>query len=145
MEDSVRRGDAGRARVLLADDHPALLDRVSTLLAHEFSVIGTVTTGAQLVEAEAALHPDVVVVDISMPGMSGLEAAGQIRRRGSRVVVVYLSAHAEDDIVDAAWQAGALGYVTKTSLVRDLVPAIRSALEGRRFLSVPPDSGSRAS
>ena len=145
MEGSVERDDAGRARVLLADDHPALLDRVSTLLAPEFSVIGAVTTGDQLIEAEAALHPDVLVVDISMPGMSGLEAAGRIRRRGSQVAVVYLSAHAEDDIVDAAWQAGALGYVTKTSLVRDLVPAIRAALEGRRFVSVSSGTGWRAS
>src|SRR5262249_15490959 len=104
-----------------------------TLLAHEFSVIGTVTTGAQLVEAEAALHPDVLVVDISMPGMSGLEATGQIRRRGSRVAVVYLSAHAEDDIVDAAWQAGALGYVTKPSPVRRPGPGTPPGRGGPRF------------
>ena len=126
-----------RPRVLIADDHDALLQRVSALLAREFEVIGAVHDGAQLVAAEAALEPDVLIVDISMPGMSGLEATSRIRRRGSHAAVVCLTAHAECDIVEAAIQAGALGYVVKTSLVHDLVPAIRAALEGRQFISSP--------
>lgn len=131
-----------RPRVLVADDHQALLDRVVSMLEQDFRVIGAVTDGARLVEAEAALHPDVLVVDISMPGMSGLEAAERIRSRGSHAAVVCLTAHVERGLVEAALDAGALGYVVKTSLAHDLVPAIRAALEGRRFISlalVPSD------
>ena len=106
------------------------------LLATEFSVIGTVTDGEQLVEAEAALQPDVLVVDISMPRLSGLEATLRIRSRGSRVPVVCLTAHTTDDVLEAAWDAGAVGYVAKASLAHDLIPAIRAALEGRRFVSM---------
>jgi DNA-binding NarL/FixJ family response regulator len=126
-----------RPRVLVADDHPQLRDRVVSLLADQFTVVGTVSNGRELIDAEATLRPDVVVVDISMPGMSGLEATGRMRRRGSQVAVVYLTAHHEDDLLEAAWQAGALGFVTKTAIVRDLVPAVRAALEGRRFPAVP--------
>jgi DNA-binding NarL/FixJ family response regulator len=121
--------------VLIADDHPAVLDRVASLLSRDFQVIGTVTNGLQLVEAEATLRPDVLIVDVSMPGMTGLEAAGRIHDRGSQAAVVYLTAHAERDIVAAALAAGALGYVVKVSLASDLVPAIRAALEGHRFVS----------
>jgi DNA-binding NarL/FixJ family response regulator len=122
-------------RVVVADDHQSLLDRVVSILDGEFSVVGTAKDGLALVEAEAQLTPDVLVIDISMPGMSGLEAASCIRRRGSRAAVVCLTAHQEPEIVEAAWRAGALGYVAKTALARDLVPAVRAALSGRRFLS----------
>ena len=122
-------------RVVVADDHQSLLDRVVSILAGEFSVVGTAKDGPGLVEAEAELTPDVLVIDISMPGMSGLEATSCIRRRGSRAAVVCLTAHQEPEIVEAAWRAGALGYVAKAALARDLVPAVRAALEGRRFLS----------
>jgi DNA-binding NarL/FixJ family response regulator len=124
-----------RARVVVADDHQPLLDRVVKTLAHEFSVVATVNDGRQLVDAEAELHPDVLVVDVCMPGMSGLEAAACIRRRGSRVPVVCLTAYEETEMIEAAWEAGILGYVTKASLASDLVPAVRAALEGRRFVS----------
>lgn len=134
-----------RARVLVADDHPLLLNRIVSLLTLEFSVVGAVSNGPRLVEAEAALRPDVVVVDISMPGMSGLEAAAEMRRRGSRVAVVYLTAHHESDVIEAALDAGGLGYVSKNALVQDLVPAIRAALDGRRFISPLPPTGTRIS
>lgn len=130
-----RPGCDERARVLVADDHQSLLDRVVSILHDEFDIVGTVTDGAAVVRAEAALSPDVVVVDISMPGMSGLEAASCIRRRGSHAAVVCLTAHQEPEIVEAALRSGVLGYVTKTSLAQDLVPAVRSALGGRRFVS----------
>jgi DNA-binding NarL/FixJ family response regulator len=130
-------GDCARARVLVADDHKPLLDRVVALLSSRFSVIGAVADGVQLVKAEEALAPDVLVVDISMPGMSGLEATAYIRKRGSHAAVVCLTAHDEPDMVEAAMQAGALGFVTKTCLAYDLIPAVQAALEGRRFISVP--------
>jgi DNA-binding NarL/FixJ family response regulator len=130
-----RPGCDGRARVLVADDHQSLLDRVVSILEGEFAVVGTVRDGTTLVEAEARLTPDVLVIDISMPGMTGLEAASCIRRRGSRAAVVCLTAHQEPEVVEAAWCSGVTGYVTKTSLAHDLVPAVRAALEGRRFVS----------
>jgi DNA-binding NarL/FixJ family response regulator len=123
-------------RVLVADDNKPLLDRVVSLLSREFDVVGTVRDGAELVAAEASLHPDVLVIDISMPLMSGLEAATQIRRGGSKVPMVYLTAHGERELLEAAWDTGALGYVTKSCVAVDLVPAIRAALEGRRYISV---------
>jgi len=127
-----------RVRVLVADDHQPVLERVVRTLAREFSVVATVNDGEQLVEAEAALRPDVVVADVSMPRMSGLEAAARIHGRGSTAAVVCLTAHEEADMMEAAWQAGVLGYVIKTSLTADLVPAVRAALEGRRFVSSAP-------
>jgi DNA-binding NarL/FixJ family response regulator len=133
----------GRARVVVADDHQPLLDRVVKTLAHEFCVIAAVTDGEQLVAAEAALHPDVIVADICMPGMSGLEAAACLRRRGSQVPVVCLTVYEEPEMIEAAWAAGALGYVTKTSLAADLVLAVRAALAGRRFVSTPSGAASR--
>jgi|KBSSwiS6_1023812.scaffolds.fasta_scaffold34944_1 DNA-binding NarL/FixJ family response regulator len=133
MEDA-QRGET-RIRVLVADDHQFLLDRVVAILAHEFTVIGTVPDGIQLLAAEAALHPDVVVVDISMPGMTGIEAMERIRRRGSHAALVCLTAHDEDEVLEAALEAGALGYVNKTCVAHDLVPAIHAAVEGRRVIS----------
>jgi DNA-binding NarL/FixJ family response regulator len=127
----------GRARVLIADDHEAVLDRAVKTLAIEFSVVGAVGNGERLVAAEAELHPDAIVVDVCMPGMSGLEAVAHLRRRGCQAAMVCLTANDEPEIVEAAWEAGALGFVVKPSLATDLVPAVRAALEGRRFLSAP--------
>jgi DNA-binding NarL/FixJ family response regulator len=133
-----------RARVLVADDHQDLLDRVVAILAKEFSVIGTVTDGAQLVAAAVALEPDVLVVDIWMPRMTGLEAAAQLRSRGLRVPVVCLTACSVPDMLEAALDAGAAAYVLKTAIGRDLVPAIRAVLDGQRFVSAS-DTRDRAS
>ncbi len=124
-----------RPRVVVADDYPPFLERVSALLAREFTVVGTASDGAALVAAEAELHPDVIVADLSMPVMSGLEAAAQIRRRGSQVPIVCVTAHREPELVDAAFAAGALGYVTKTCLAQDLLPAVRAALTGVPYVS----------
>lgn len=132
-----------RARVLIADDHQEILNRVAATLAGEFSVIGAVTDGAQLVAAQATLLPDVMVVDLCMPRMSGLEATTSIRRGGSQTPIVILTAYREPETVEAAVAAGAIGYVVKSALARDLVPAIRAALEGRAFVSaglLQPDS-----
>ena len=122
-------------RVLVADDHPPVLERVVAMLDGEFRVVGTASDGAQAVAAEAALQPDVLVLDVCMPVMGGLEVAAYIRGRGSHAAVVCMTAFSEADLLDAAWNAGVNGYVAKISLAEDLKPAIRAALEGRRFVS----------
>jgi DNA-binding NarL/FixJ family response regulator len=124
-----------RARVLVADDHQRLLDRIVAILDGEFLVIGTARDGATLVEEEARLGPDLLVTDLCLPGLTGLEAAAHIRQRGSHAKIVCLSALTSPDVVEAAWEAGAACCVAKMSLVTDLVPAVRAALAGRRFVS----------
>jgi len=128
---------------VVADDHQPMLDRAVRTLAREFSVVAAVSDAEQLITAEAELHPDVLVIDLSMPGMTGLEAAECLRQRGSHAAVVCMTAYEERDMIEAAWQAGALGYVTKASLGADLVPAVRAALEGRRFVSLLPGAPPR--
>lgn len=122
-------------RVLVADDHQAMLDRVVGLLSAEFTVVGAVGDGEEAVAAESRLRPDVLVLDISMPRLSGLKATNRVVTGGSRAAVVLLTVHDEPEFVEAAWQAGALGFVHKSHLGTDLIPAIRAALDGRRFVS----------
>ena len=124
-----------RARVLIADDHQSVLDRVMRLLEHEFTVVGAVGSGTQLVFAAGAMEADVLVIDVSMPDMTGIQALDAIRARGSHVPAVFLTAWNEPELIDAAWDSGALGFVIKTSMATDLLPAVRAALQGQRFLS----------
>ena len=133
--------DLRRPRLILADDHPEMLVRLEGLLSAEFTVVATLPDGEALLDAEAALSPDLLVIDITMPGINGLEAATMLRRRGCRVPIVFLSIHEEPEFVVAAYRAGALGYVSKLHLVSDLIPAVRAALEGRRFVSPGLDAG----
>ena len=121
--------------MLVADDSPPFLERIVDLLSREFCVVGAVTNGAELVDAVTSLQPDVLVTDIYMPVMNGLEAAVQLRGDGSQVAIVYMTAHHERELLEAARLTGALGYVTKPSLARDLAPAIRAALAVRQFVS----------
>jgi DNA-binding NarL/FixJ family response regulator len=128
--------DQARAiRVLVADDYQPLLDRVVALLSPEFFVVGTVRDGEAAIEAAALLHPEVLVLDIVMPRLNGLKAATRITAGASAVAVVFLSVNDEPDYIQAAWGAGAVGFVSKADLATDLVPAIRAAAAGRRFVS----------
>jgi DNA-binding NarL/FixJ family response regulator len=136
---SKRRDDGERPTVVLADDHREMLVRVTELLASEFTVVAAVDDGETLIDAEADFHPDVLVIDITMPGINGLEAATLVRRSGSQVPIVFLSVHEELEFVMAARQTGALGYVSKVRLASDLIPAVRAALDGRRFVSASVD------
>ncbi len=124
-----------KIRVVLADDHQALLARVRRLLAEEYEVVGVVANGSQAVEAVLTLNPDVLVIDISMPVLDGLQAARQLQKAHCRTKVVFLTIHEDHDFVAAAFSAGAVGYVTKTCLSTDLVPAILGAMQGRTFVS----------
>jgi len=122
-------------RVLLADDREELLRTVAQLLKDEFDVVGAVENGKRVLELVDSLSPDIVVLDICMPTMSGIEAALRLKKSGSLTRVVFLTVHADLDFVEAALSAGALGYVLKPLLATHLIPAIRKALEGKVFVS----------
>jgi DNA-binding NarL/FixJ family response regulator len=126
-----------RPRVLLADDHVSVVERVSALLQPDFEVIGAVSNGKELLSESGRLHPDVIVLDISMPELSGIEAVHELRNSGSGAKVVFLTVQTRVEFVHACLAEGALGYVTKSRLTTDLIPAIRDALSGRRFISPP--------
>ncbi len=124
-----------RPRILLADDHPAILKKVTGLLEPEFDVVGTVADGQALISAAAALQPDVVVVDISMPGINGIEAARQFKQAGSTAKIIFLTIHEDPDFLAEALSTSALGYVVKSRIATDLIPAIHEALANRSFVS----------
>jgi DNA-binding NarL/FixJ family response regulator len=126
-------------RILVADDHSAVLESLVPILESQFTVVGTASDGKAAVEAEVKLRPDVVVLDISMPVMSGIDAAKQMRKGGSKAPIVFLTVHQDTDILAAAKRAGGLGYVVKNRLKTDLVFAIKEALEGRDFVSPFPE------
>ena len=125
----------GKIRVLLADDHQEVLQRVSELLDEDFYVVGTVTNGRDAVLAALRLKPDVLVIDISMPILNGLQATRQLHDAKQGTKIVFLTVHSSKDLVSAALSAGASGYVTKCDVATDLVPAIHEALAGGVYVS----------
>ena len=127
---------ASRPRVLLVDDNPAMLTRASRVLGVTCQVVGTAHDGVSALAAAGALVPDVIVLDISMPGMSGLDVAAELRQRGSTAAVVFLTVHADEEILAAAQAAGGIGYVVKPRLASDLATAVQSAQVRQRFVSV---------
>ena len=126
---------AERTRVLLVDDNPAMLARAAAVLAATCVLVGQVQDGAAALAAAATLLPDVIVLDISMPGMSGLDVAARLREAGSRAAIVFLTVHDDVEIIEAAQAAGAIGYVVKARLASDLRHAVREARARRPFVS----------
>ncbi len=124
-----------RARILLADDNAQLLEVTAKMLASSFEVVGTAQDGQELISKALLLHPDVIVVDITMPLMTGIEAARQLRKAGSAARLVFLTIHSEDEFLQACLEEGALGYVIKTHIKDDLVPAVNAAMAGKPFVS----------
>lgn len=125
-----------KIRLLLADDHETILEQVRALLSEEFEVIGMVRNGRDAVSEVERLDPDVLVIDISMPLLNGLQAAKQLRLSKRRTKIVFLTVHEDQEYVAAAFSVGASGYVVKPSLTHDLIPAIRAAVEGQTYVSV---------
>jgi len=121
--------------VLLADDHPKLLEKVENLLKKNFEVVGRVGDGQALIEAAIKLEPDVIVTDISMPIFNGIEAVKRLKESGCQSKVVFLTIHADPDYVRVSTSLSALGYVVKPRMGTDLIPAIQEALTGRIFIS----------
>jgi DNA-binding NarL/FixJ family response regulator len=124
-----------RPRVLLADDHPAMLALTAGALAGEYLVVGSVDDGRALLAEADRLHPDVIVLDITMPGLDGIQAAAHLLRLPHPARLVFLTVHEDVDFARAALDAGGLGYVLKARLASDLLLAVRAALVGCRFVS----------
>ena len=124
-----------RTRVLLADDHKIVLDGLKSLLEPEFELAGTVGDGRALVSAVEQLHPDVIVVDISMPLLNGIEAVRQIKKLDKQVKVVFLTMHPDVTYAIRAFEAGASGYVLKHSAASELLTAIHEAIKGRTYVT----------
>ena len=124
-----------RGRLLVAEDHEGVLNSVLRLLSKHYDVIGTVKDGRALLEAAGAMEPDVLVVDISMPVLNGLEAARILRQTGCKSKIVFLTAHDDADFISAAQDAGGVGYVLKQQMATDLPAAVKLALAGKTFIS----------
>jgi DNA-binding NarL/FixJ family response regulator len=121
--------------ILLADDNPSVLESVSRILSPEFEVVGTVTDGVSLVAEARRLRPDVMIVDLSMPGLSGMQAARELKKGSVPGRIVFLTVFHDPSLVEEARSLGAMGYVLKSSADRDLIPAIHEALQGHFFQS----------
>jgi DNA-binding NarL/FixJ family response regulator len=128
----------GKIRVVLADDHQQMIAIVRQMLREPFEVVGAVEDGKQAVNAVLTLNPDALVIDISMPVLNGLQAAKQLQTSGCRAKIIFLTIYEGRDFLDAAFSAGASGYVNKGRLSTDLIPAIHEAMLGRIFISAPP-------
>ena len=132
-------------RIIVAEDHAVMLDRVLALVGLHFEVVARVTNGQDLISETKRLCPDVVVTDISMPILNGIAAAVELRKAGSPAKVVFLTVYTDAALVEKCFAEGALGYVHKSRLRSDLVPAIKEALCGRRFVSSVVDTSARRS
>jgi DNA-binding NarL/FixJ family response regulator len=131
------RTSTGTPRILLADDQEEMLRTIIMVLGDEFNIIGTAKNGEDVIQLATRLSPDVVVLDICMPVLNGIKAACRLKELGSAARVIFLTVHTDSDFVEAAWSAGALGYVLKESLAADLTFAIRSVMQGNTFISRP--------
>ena len=124
-----------RPRILMADDHTMLLDAFKTLLESEFDVVGTVTDGRKLLEEFSRLHPDVVLLDIAMPLLNGLDAGRQLKALRKSVKLIYLTMNPDPNLAGEALRLGASGYVLKSSAFQELKQAIHEALRGRSYIT----------
>ena len=124
-----------RPRILMADDHAMLLDAFRALLEPEFDVVGAVPDGRRLLEEFSRLHPDVVLLDIAMPLLNGLDAGRQLKALRKSVKLIYLTMNPDPDLAGEALRLGASGYVLKSSAFQELKQAIHEALRGRSYIT----------
>lgn len=124
-----------KERVLLADDHEWMLQEMEDLLATDFDVVGKVRNGVAMVEAASRLQPDLIVTDLAMPGLTGIEASREALRTRPGVPIVLLTMQEEKQFVEDALNAGIRGYVHKLAAGEDLIRAIHCALKGETFVS----------
>ncbi len=124
-----------RRRVLLADDHTLLLEAFEKLLAPDYTVVGAVSDGRALLSAATELKPDVIVLDIAMPLLNGLDAARQLQKTMPKVKLIFLTMNEDPNLANEAFRAGASGYLVKTSAASELSKAIEEALCGRSYVT----------
>jgi DNA-binding NarL/FixJ family response regulator len=124
-----------RPRILLADDHRIVAEGLKELLTPEFELLGIVEDGRVLVEEAKKLRPDVIVADITMPHLNGIDALAQLKKHDPGVKVVFLTMHREVAYARRALEAGAFGFVLKHSAPDELVTAIRAALQGQKYIT----------
>ena len=122
-------------RVLLADDHALLLGAYQTLLAGECQIVGQVSDGRALVAAALALSPDLIILDISMPLLNGLEAGRQIKQALPQVKLVFVTMNEDPDLAAEAFRAGASAYLVKRCAASELVAAVQEVLQGRSYVT----------
>jgi DNA-binding NarL/FixJ family response regulator len=123
------------ARILIADDHQLLADACKNLLEPEFLVVGTVADGRDLADAVAALRPDIILLDIYMPRLNGLDAGEQVKKRNPGIKLVFLTMTLAADVAAEAFRRGASGYVLKQSAGAELLLAVRKVNRGESYLS----------
>jgi DNA-binding NarL/FixJ family response regulator len=124
-----------RPRILMADDHLMLLEAFKALLEPDFDVVGTVTDGRALLEEFSRLNPDVVLLDVAMPLLNGLDAGRQLKAQRRSVKLIYLTMNPDPDLAGEALRLGASGYVLKSSAAQELKQAIQEALRGRSYIT----------
>ncbi len=124
-----------KPRLLLADDHTLLLEGIRLLLAPEFDLVGSVEDGQALLAAAKTLKPDVILLDISMPRLNGIDAARSLRKLLPSARLIFVTMHADADYVAEAFRAGAMGYILKRSAASELLTAIRAVLKGNHYVS----------
>ncbi|HUC77459.1 MAG TPA: response regulator transcription factor [Vicinamibacterales bacterium] len=124
-----------KPRVLLADDHTLLLEAFQKLLADECEIVGVATNGRALVTAAATLRPDVIVVDVTMPLLNGIDAARQIKQTSPDVRIIFLTMNEDPNLAAEAFRAGASGYLLKRSAASELVTAIREVVKHRSYIT----------
>jgi DNA-binding NarL/FixJ family response regulator len=124
-----------RPRVLIADDHRVMLDTLVRMLSGDFDVVAAVMDGSAVVTRTEQLDPDLLVIDIAMPGLNGIAAASRLKERGSTAKVVFVTNMRDREFVEESLALGQVGFVVKDRLVADLLPAIRQVLAGGSFIS----------
>ena len=124
-----------RARVLLADDHRVVAEGLKSILSAEFDIADVVEDGRAMIAAAKALRPDVIVSDITMPDLNGIEALEELKKHDPNVRVIFLTMHRNVVYARRALQAGACGFVLKHAASDELIMAVRAALEGRTFIT----------
>jgi DNA-binding NarL/FixJ family response regulator len=122
-------------RVILADDHPLIIDAIKNLLEPEFEIVGTFNDGHKLVEAAPKLYPNVIVLDIGMPTQNGLSAGERLKKLMPNVKLVYLTQNQDQDMAREAFRLGASAYVVKSSAASDLLRAMREVVRGGSFIT----------
>ena len=125
----------GKPRVLIADDHKIVLEGLRSLLQSEFEIVGEVEDGRNLVSEAERLRPELVVADISMPNLNGIDAARQIKKINERIRIVFLTMHADVTYAAGAFEAGASGFVLKHSAPQELILAMHEAMQGKTYVT----------